>query len=181
MNLAPPNTLCFDLPLHPPQADSTLPKEQRRNYKGVGDAMMRIVKEEGVGGLFRGGGPTVVRAMALNMGMLASNDQAKEMIEAAGFPKGGSVSVLGGASIAGEVLRCHAVVCGLEARERERGRDGWREGGGEREMQCAGGSSKGTGDSRRHLEPGLYASTYASPLSMLAPPWSLHCSFPMFQ
>ena len=35
----------------------------------------RIVKEEGVGGLFTGAGPTVVRAMALNMGMLASNDQ----------------------------------------------------------------------------------------------------------
>lgn len=28
-----------------------------------------------MGGLFRGAGPTVVRAMALNMGMLASNDQ----------------------------------------------------------------------------------------------------------
>lgn len=34
-----------------------------------------IVKEDGVGGLFRGAGPTVVRAMSLNMGMLASNDQ----------------------------------------------------------------------------------------------------------
>jgi solute carrier family 25 oxoglutarate transporter 11 len=59
------------------------------------------VKDDGLLGLFRGGGPTVVRAMALNMGMLASNDQAKEMIEAAGFTKGGSVAVLGGASIAG--------------------------------------------------------------------------------
>jgi hypothetical protein len=29
----------------------------------------KIVKEDGVAGLFRGGGPTVVRAMALNMGM----------------------------------------------------------------------------------------------------------------
>lgn len=61
----------------------------------------RIVREDGIAGLFRGGGPTVVRAMALNMGMLASNDQAKEMIEAAGFAKGGSAAVLGGASIAG--------------------------------------------------------------------------------
>jgi solute carrier family 25 oxoglutarate transporter 11 len=78
-----------------------LPKEQQRNYKGVGDAMVRIVREDGIGGLFRGGGPTVVRAMALNMGMLASNDQAKEMIEGAGFEKGGTVSVIGGASIAG--------------------------------------------------------------------------------
>ena len=38
-------------------------------------AQVRIVKEEGPVGLFRGAGPTVVRAMALNMGMLASNDQ----------------------------------------------------------------------------------------------------------
>jgi solute carrier family 25 (mitochondrial oxoglutarate transporter), member 11 len=32
------------------------------------------VKEDGAAGLFTGAGPTVVRAMALNMGMLASND-----------------------------------------------------------------------------------------------------------
>jgi len=92
-----------DLSLIRMQADATLPAEQRRNYKGVGDALTRIIREEGVGGLFRGAGPTVVRAMSLNMGMLASNDQAKEMIEAAGFPKGGPVSVLGGATIAGFV------------------------------------------------------------------------------
>ena len=30
-----------------------------------------------MGGLFTGAGPTVVRAMALNMGMLASNDQVR--------------------------------------------------------------------------------------------------------
>jgi solute carrier family 25 oxoglutarate transporter 11 len=37
--------------------------------------------------------------MALNMGMLASNDQAKEMLQAAGFQ--GQTAVLGGAMIAG--------------------------------------------------------------------------------
>lgn len=83
-----------DLSLIRMQADSTLPVDQRRNYKGVGDALTRIVREEGVGGLFRGAGPTVVRAMALNMGMLASNDQAKEMLQAAGY--GGQTAVLGG-------------------------------------------------------------------------------------
>ena len=41
---------------------------------------VRIVKEDGAVGLFRGAGPTVVRAMALNMGMLASNDQARTHI-----------------------------------------------------------------------------------------------------
>eukprot|EP00878_Enallax_costatus_P029503 GHUV01031996.1.p1 GENE.GHUV01031996.1~~GHUV01031996.1.p1 ORF type:complete len:274 (-),score=69.16 GHUV01031996.1:40-861(-) len=90
-----------DLTLIRMQADSTLPMEQRRNYKGVGDAMLRIVREDGIAGLFRGGGPTVVRAMALNMGMLASNDQAKEMIEDLGFEKGSSVPVIGGSFIAG--------------------------------------------------------------------------------
>lgn len=68
---------------------------------GTAVLQTKIVRDDGVAGLFRGGGPTVVRAMALNMGMLASNDQAKEMIEAAGFTKGGSVAVLGGATIAG--------------------------------------------------------------------------------
>lgn len=85
-----------DLSLIRMQADSTLPAAQRRNYKGVGDALTRIVREEGAGGLFRGAGPTVVRAMALNMGMLASNDQAKEMLQAAGH--GGQTAVMGGES-----------------------------------------------------------------------------------
>ena len=90
-----------DLSLIRMQADTTLPLDQRRNYRGVGDALTRIVKEEGVGGLFTGAGPTVVRAMALNLGMLASNDQAKEMLEDFGFPKGGNMVIIGGATIAG--------------------------------------------------------------------------------
>ncbi len=36
-----------------------------------------------MGGLFRGAGPTVVRAMSLNMGMLASNDQVGLMLREA--------------------------------------------------------------------------------------------------
>lgn len=90
-----------DLSLVRMQSDATLPPERRRNYTGVGNALSRIVKEEGVAGLFKGSGPTVTRAMALNMGMLASNDQAKEWLEEAGFTKDGQVVVLGGATIAG--------------------------------------------------------------------------------
>jgi hypothetical protein len=45
----------------------------------------RIVREEGVAGLFRGAGPTVVRAMALNMGMLASNDQVHTRLRCSGL------------------------------------------------------------------------------------------------
>lgn len=88
-----------DLTLLRMQADSTLPPEQRRNYKGIADAFTRIVREDGIVGLFRGATPTIVRAMALNMGMLASNDQAKEALEAAGVPK--TPATLGGAFIAG--------------------------------------------------------------------------------
>uniref|UniRef100_A0A6U0UXS4 Uncharacterized protein n=1 Tax=Polytomella parva TaxID=51329 RepID=A0A6U0UXS4_9CHLO len=90
-----------DLSLIRMQADSTLPVEQRRNYKGVGDALLRIIKDEGAVGLFRGAAPTVVRAMSLNMGMLASNEEAKEWIETFGFAKGSKVPVMGGAFIAG--------------------------------------------------------------------------------
>jgi solute carrier family 25 oxoglutarate transporter 11 len=90
-----------DLTLLRMQADTTLPPEQRRNYKGVTDAMARVVREEGVAGLFTGAGPTVVRAMALNMGMLASNEQAKEWLESMGMVKGSASVTLGGAMIAG--------------------------------------------------------------------------------
>ena len=98
-----------DLTLLRMQADSTLPMDQRRNYKGLTDAFSRIIREEGAKGLFTGATPTVVRAMALNMGMLASNDQAKEVLINMGFEKGGSVVVLGAASIAGVI----AAVCSL--------------------------------------------------------------------
>lgn len=98
-----------DLTLLRMQADTSLPMEQRRNYKGLVDAFSRIIKEEGPKGLFTGATPTVVRAMALNMGMLASNDQAKEMLENMGLEKGGTVVVLGAASIAGVL----AAVCSL--------------------------------------------------------------------
>lgn len=90
-----------DLTLIRMQADTSLPLEQRRNYKGVGDAFARIVREEGAGGLFTGAGPTVVRAMALNMGMLASNDQAKELLVEAGLQEGSPAVIVGSSMIAG--------------------------------------------------------------------------------
>jgi len=45
---------------------------ERRNYKGVGDAFSRIVKEEGVAALWKGCTPTVARAMAINLVMLGT-------------------------------------------------------------------------------------------------------------
>jgi solute carrier family 25 oxoglutarate transporter 11 len=67
-----------DLSLIRMQSDSLLPEAQRRNYKGIGDAFRSIVKSDGVAGLWEGIGPTVARAVALNMGMLATFDQSKE-------------------------------------------------------------------------------------------------------
>jgi len=88
-----------DLSLIRMQADGTLPPDQRRNFKGVGDALITTVKEEGIGGLFTGCGPTAVRAMALNMGMLASNEQAKESLKDMGVT--GLPNTLGASAIAG--------------------------------------------------------------------------------
>lgn len=64
------------------QADGSLPVEQRRNYKNVIDALVRIIKEEGVLTLWRGGGSGVARAMAMNLGMLAPFEEAKDRLNA---------------------------------------------------------------------------------------------------
>lgn len=67
-----------DLALVRMQADSTLPEAERRNYKNVVDAFTRIVKDEGVFELWRGGVPTMSRAISLNTCMLVTYDTAKE-------------------------------------------------------------------------------------------------------
>ncbi|WOK97179.1 hypothetical protein Cni_G05887 [Canna indica] len=89
-----------DLALIRMQADATLPAAQRRNYKNAFHALYRIVADEGVLALWKGAGPTVVRAMALNMGMLASYDQSVELFrDSLGF---GEIStVLGASAVSG--------------------------------------------------------------------------------
>ena len=71
-----------DLALVRMQNDLSLPDDQRRNYKSVFDAFSRIVKEEGVFELWRGCEPTVLRAMVINLGMLAPYDEVKERLNA---------------------------------------------------------------------------------------------------
>lgn len=57
--------------------DSTLPKEERRNYKNVFDTGQRIIKEEGVAAFWRGSGPFVTRAMVVGVFQVATLDQFK--------------------------------------------------------------------------------------------------------
>ncbi|XP_010254423.1 PREDICTED: mitochondrial dicarboxylate/tricarboxylate transporter DTC-like [Nelumbo nucifera] len=81
-----------DLALIRMQADATLPSAQRRNYTNAFHALYRIVADEGVLALWKGAGPTVVRAMALNMGMLASYDQSVEFFkDSLGFGEASTV------------------------------------------------------------------------------------------
>jgi len=69
-----------DLILIRMQADSTLPVEQRRNYTSVFNAMRRIPAEEGVLSLWKGGVPTITRAMALNLGMFTTYEESKQRL-----------------------------------------------------------------------------------------------------
>ncbi|KAK9888027.1 hypothetical protein WA026_000310 [Henosepilachna vigintioctopunctata] len=60
--------------------DGRLPEAERRNYKHIGDALVRITREEGLFTLWRGAVPTMGRAMVVNAAQLASYSQAKEML-----------------------------------------------------------------------------------------------------
>lgn len=59
--------------------DSSLPAEERRNYKNVFDTATRIVKEEGVTAFWRGSAPFVQRAMMVGVFQVATLDQFKVM------------------------------------------------------------------------------------------------------
>jgi len=59
--------------------DVNLPKNERRNYKGVSDAFTRIIKEEGVPAFWRGSTPFVQRAMMVGVFQVATLDQFKGM------------------------------------------------------------------------------------------------------
>lgn len=67
----------FDLALIRFQADGTLPVKDRRNYKNWADALSKITKTEGFLNLWKGATPTIVRAMALNLGMLGPYEECK--------------------------------------------------------------------------------------------------------
>ncbi|CAF0743799.1 unnamed protein product [Adineta ricciae] len=59
--------------------DGRLPVNERRNYKNVFDALVRITREEGPLGLWRGAFPTVARAMVVNAAQMPTYSQTKQM------------------------------------------------------------------------------------------------------
>jgi solute carrier family 25 (mitochondrial oxoglutarate transporter), member 11 len=69
-----------DLALIRMQSDGLKPLAERKNYKSVIDALSSIAKSEGIGALWAGAAPTVVRAMALNFGQLAFFSEAKSQL-----------------------------------------------------------------------------------------------------
>jgi solute carrier family 25 (mitochondrial oxoglutarate transporter), member 11 len=70
-----------DLALIRMQSDGLKPLAERKNYKSVIDALASIAKSEGIGALWAGAAPTVVRAMALNFGQLAFFSEAKSQLK----------------------------------------------------------------------------------------------------
>jgi len=60
--------------------DSSIPADQRKNYKHVFDVWYRMAKEDGVASLWKGSLPTIYRAVIVNVSQLATFTQSKELI-----------------------------------------------------------------------------------------------------
>jgi solute carrier family 25 oxoglutarate transporter 11 len=70
-------------------ADSKAPLAERRNYKNVADALIRVVREEGPRALLRGLDSNIARCVLLNMAQLATFSQAKLVLrESTSIPDG---------------------------------------------------------------------------------------------
>ena len=65
------------------QADGRLPPAQRRNYSNIFSGLYRIGAEDGVKAYMAGVGPTMVRAMVVNMLQVGGYDVAKTQIKKA--------------------------------------------------------------------------------------------------
>ena len=97
----------FDLVLVRMQADATFEASKRRNYKSVGEALVRTAREEGVANLWRGSSPTVTRAAVVNASMMASNEQIKERVgPLLGGEKSAATSLV--AALAAGIISCTA-------------------------------------------------------------------------
>ena len=75
----------FDVSLVRMQADTTKPKAEQKGYTGVGNAITRIIKEEGFSTLYRGYPPTLLRAICMNVGQMMTYDQSKSKLSDMGL------------------------------------------------------------------------------------------------
>ncbi|EFJ32707.1 hypothetical protein SELMODRAFT_168360 [Selaginella moellendorffii] len=85
------------------QGDGRLPVWQRRRYLGVGDALARIARQEGIGSLWTGSGPTIQRAMIVTAAQLTTYDQSKEFLAGRGICREGLATHVGASLVAGFV------------------------------------------------------------------------------
>ena len=71
-----------------------LPVAERRNYRHFFNALNRVIREEGVYTLWRGSTPTVLRAMAVNVGTLVPYDETKEYLVKLGGKETDSIRIV---------------------------------------------------------------------------------------
>lgn len=71
----------FDVALVRMQNDGSRPVAERRGYRNVFDALIRISREEGLGKLWRGLTPNILRGMSMNVGMMACYDEVSRRIK----------------------------------------------------------------------------------------------------
>lgn len=90
-----------DLALIRMQSDGLKPKDQRANYRSVFDALKRIAGVEGIGALWAGAYPTVIRAMALNFGQLTFFAESKAQLRHHAPSLSESTRTFGASAIAG--------------------------------------------------------------------------------
>ncbi|KAG9246638.1 mitochondrial carrier domain-containing protein [Calycina marina] len=88
-----------DLALIRMQSDGLKTIAERKNYTSVIHALRSIAKTEGVGRLWAGATPTIVRAMALNFGQLAFFSEAKQQLKETSLSP--RAQTLGASAVAG--------------------------------------------------------------------------------
>lgn len=92
----------FDVTLVRFQSDSTLPVDQRRNYKSIADAFRRMYAEEGLMVFWKGYLISLMRACAMTSVMLTVNDEVKSRINVIrGVKKSDNVTNLSAAALSG--------------------------------------------------------------------------------
>lgn len=90
-----------DLALIRMQSDGLKSRDKRANYRSVFDALKRISATEGVGALWSGATPTVIRAMALNFGQLTFFAESKAQLKTRYPELSESTQRFGASAIAG--------------------------------------------------------------------------------